>query len=117
MKEDLDLEVFTINSTLLIDSILNANCTHSSLKGVQELAREKKQGLMLEDGLLFCLGLLVVLDTEENLCTQLIQEAYILILLAHPSPGKIIKMLRTRYFWRIIRSNITQYIANCHKCY
>ena len=69
MKEDLDLKVFAINFTLLINSILNANCTHLLLKGVQELAREKKQGLMLEDSLLFCLKLLVVLDINKNLCT------------------------------------------------
>ena len=67
MKEDLEIDVFTIDSTSLIASILDANRTHPSLEELQELARDTKQGLTLEEGLLFHLDLLVVPDIGDNL--------------------------------------------------
>ena len=76
VKEDLEIDVFTIDSTSLIASILDTNRTHPSLEELRELARNTKQGLTIEDSLLFHQGLLVVPDTDDNLRTQLIREAH-----------------------------------------
>jgi hypothetical protein len=98
VKKDLEMDIFAIDSTLLIAVILKANRSHLSLEKLRELARDKKLDLMLEDGFLFRHGLLMVPDTDDNLRTQLIQEIHTPISSAYLSPGKTIKLLRTRYF-------------------
>ena len=67
MKEDLEIDVFAIDSTSLIISILDANRIYPLLERLRTLARDTEQGLTLEDGLLFHLGLLVVPDIDDNL--------------------------------------------------
>jgi hypothetical protein len=110
-----EIDIFAVDSITLIDAILRANKEHPSLDDLRKEAVNGHPELKLEEGLLFRKNLLIVPDTD-NLRTQLIREAHTPLSSAHPSPGKTIKMLRERYFWRSMRRDITQYIANCSEC-
>jgi hypothetical protein len=111
-----EVDIFAMDSLTLIDAILQANKQHSSLDDLRAAARAgQDQTLKLEEGLLFFKNLLLVPDVDD-LRTQLIRESHAPLPSAHPSPGKTIKMLRERYFWRSMRRDVTQYILNCTEC-
>jgi hypothetical protein len=110
------IELFAIESLPLVDAILRANRSHASLDSLREDAETGNDyRLTLDEGLLLRDGCLVVPDTDQ-LRTQLIREAHTPISQAHPSPGKTIKMLRERYYWKGMKSDVTTYLANCAAC-
>jgi transposase InsO family protein len=108
-------DIFAFDSLTLIDAILQQNHNHASLARERVLAEKRERDFSLKEDLLFYKDLLVVPDVD-NLRTEIIREAHTPISSAHPSPRKTIKILRTRYFWRTMRKDVTQYIANCHEC-
>jgi transposase InsO family protein len=103
-------------STSLVDQILQANRSASSLDALRTQATSADAGeFSLEDGLLFYSGRLVIPRTGE-LITSLIQEAHTQVSTAHPGAEKTYHLLRPRYYWKGMRADIKRYIRNCHAC-
>jgi transposase InsO family protein len=59
---------------------------------------------------------LVVPTGGENLVTELIKEAHTQISIAHPGRDKTYYLLRPRYYWANMISDIARYIRNCNIC-
>ena len=103
-------------STSLVDQILQANRGASSLDALRTQATSVDAGeFSLDDGLLFYSGRLVIPRTGE-LITSLIQEAHTQVSTAHPGTEKTYYLLRPRYYWKGMRTDIKRYIRNCHAC-
>ena len=58
----------------------------------------------------------VVVPDQDDLRMLLIREAHDQRATAHPGRKKTIRVLRDRYYWKGITSDIEQYIRNCHTC-
>ena len=84
-------------SVSLIDRIIAANRTATSLKALQVQARASNADLKLENGLLLYQGRLIVPDTN-NLHTDLIREAHEQVSTAHPGRTKTIRLLADCYY-------------------
>jgi transposase InsO family protein len=100
----------------ITDRILQTNRTLPSLRALRTQAgRNTDPSLTLEDDLLLYDGRLMVPQTD-NLRTDLISEAHNQVSTAHPGRDKTYRLLRARYYWRGMYSDIDRYIRNCHPC-
>ncbi len=99
----------------LIDQIITANRTATSLNALRAQAEAGDGDLKLEDGLLLYQDRLVVPDTDQ-LRTNLIKEAHEQVSTAHPGRTKTIRLLADRYYWKGLAASVAQYIRNCHAC-
>ena len=99
----------------LIDSLLTANRTASSLTDLRKKADNPQSNFDIRNGLLLYQDRLVVPD-HENLRTEIIREAHAQKSTAHPGQGKTRKILTDRYFWPGMATDINRYIRNCHDC-
>lgn len=100
---------------ILVDRILRANRETESMEALRAEATREESDLTLEDGLLLYDERLLVPDVD-NLRTELIREAHDHLPTAHPGRDKTHRMLRTRYYWKGMLSDIRRYINNCHAC-
>lgn len=111
-----DVEEDDLNEPLgLIDRILRANRETESLAALRKEAETEGTDLALEDGLLLHGEQLLVPDVD-NLRTELIREAHDHLTTAHPGRDKTYQLLRAKYYWRGMISDIQRYIRNCHPC-
>jgi transposase InsO family protein len=117
-----DLELNRISLSLspiteqldLIDEILQTNRTATDLERARKLGQQNKSGFSLGgDGLLKRNGKLVV---AEAVRTDLIKAAHSTLTTAHPGKGKTKRLIKERYYWLGIDSDIEQFVSNCHAC-
>src|ERR1019366_5163955 len=101
---------------LITDRILQANRTSQDLREPREkAAQEGETTYSLENGLLLAKGRVVVPD-QDDLRMLLIREAHDQRPIAYPGRKKTIRVLRDRYYWKGMTSDIEQYIRNCYTC-
>jgi len=111
-----DLEIAFLEPATLIDNILRHNREHSSLDALRRQAQSKApEEYTLKDGLLLYEERVVVPDVDHER-TKLIQEAHGQISSAHPGERKTYQLLKPRYYWHGMWSDIKQYIRNCRAC-
>jgi transposase InsO family protein len=103
-------------SVALTDRLLKANREASSLNALHAQAKSSEGDFTLEEGLLLYNNRLVVPLGDENLTTELIKEAHTQVSTAHPSRDKTYHLLRPRYYWKNMLSDIERYIRNCNIC-
>jgi hypothetical protein len=103
---------------LLVDRLLTANRTASSLQALRKQAERGEGDFTLADGLLLKNGRLVVPtdNTDEALIADLIREAHDQISSAHPGRSKTARILGQKYYWAGLNASVGQYIRNCHPC-
>jgi hypothetical protein len=101
--------------TFLVEGILELNRTSPELEEYRELALKAKKDWTLQDGLVTYKGRLVV-PTEKNVRTHLLNEAHRQISTAHPGRMKTKRLICSRYYWPKMGEDIDRYIANCHTC-
>ena len=98
----------------LINRLLEANKTSPSLQALRVQAEDEDEDtLSMEDGLLLHEGRLLVPD-DGILRTEIIKEAHDQIAPAHPGQTKTYQLLRSRYYWRGMKSDIERYVRNCN---
>ena len=103
-------------SILITDRIFQANRTNEELQELRDQAgTEGEKTYTLKDGMLFAEGRLVVPD-QDNLRTLIIREIHGQKSTAHPGQKKTLRILRDRYHWKGMASDVDQYIRNCHTC-
>jgi hypothetical protein len=85
---------------LLVNRLLTANRTATSLQALRKQAERGEGDFTLTDGLLLRNGRLVVPTdgTDEALITDLIREAHDQISSAHPGQAKTTRILAQRYY-------------------
>jgi hypothetical protein len=89
--------VFTIDTSfLLIERLLGFNKSYYSLARLRILATSGANDYILEDGLLFYQGRLLVPDAD-NLRTELVKEAHEQPSTAHPGTRKTYELLKEKY--------------------
>jgi hypothetical protein len=105
-------------STLLVDRLLTANRTASSLQALRKQAERGEEGFSLADGLpLYNRRLVVLTDwTDDALIADLIREAHNQISSAHPGQAKTTRILAQKYYWKGLPASVAQYVRNCHAC-
>ena len=103
IKEQLDL----------VDRILQANRTSPDLDQARQLGQEQKAGYSLDNGLLKRHGRLVVAKSNQ---TDLITAAHCALATAHPGKAKTKKLVKERYYWTAIDSDIVRFVSNCAAC-
>ena len=81
----------------------------------QELREELPTGYHLDKEVLYKDGRLVLVKNSV-LTTLLIQEAHGQISFAHPSAHKTYRLLKGRYYWPGMESDIERYVDNCVEC-
>jgi transposase InsO family protein len=122
--DDLQLEIQQLEATLapvtnpnldLIDRLLAQNRTAESLNTERTKGESTQQGWTIDNGLLQRYGRLAVPE-EDNLRTELIREAHNQLSTAHPGRNKTLQLLKSRYYWSKMDSDVEQYIRNCHAC-
>jgi len=102
----------------LIDRIHAGNRNAPSLEALRKqvlVSPAHEENFTLEDGLLLYNGRLVM-PNSPRLRTDLIREAHAQVSTAHPGRDKTYKLLRSRYYWRNMASDIARYVRNCHPC-
>ncbi len=101
----------------ITDQILWHNCHIPLLQALRADVQEEegKGKLTMEDSLLLYSSCLIVLDIN-NLCTDLIQEAYNQVSIGHPGQDKTYQMLCPQYYWRGIKAEVERYVQNCYPC-
>jgi len=101
----------------LIDQILASNRNDPSIEELRVKARtEREPTWTLEDGLLLRNGRLWVTEGTykgKPLRTLIIKEAHEQVLTAHPGRTKTIKLLKDRYDWPGLGTDVDRYIRNC----
>ena len=115
--ESLDTKIYPINTADLdlINELLQANCTASSLQEYHEKVKDVTSPWSLENGLLKHRERLVVAE-EQDLRTRLIAEAYTQVSTAHPRKNKTHKIISDRYYWPRLVIDINRYIQNYNSC-
>lgn len=103
-------------SVVLTDRLLKANREAPSLNALRAQAKNSEGDFTLEEGLLLYNDRLVVPLGDENLATELIKEAHTQVSTAHPGRDKTYHLLRPRYYWKNMLSDIERYIRNCNVC-
>ena len=105
-------------SMALIDRLLQANREAPSLDALraQALNSEGDGNFTLEEGLLLYNDRLVVPLGDQNLTTELIKEAHTQVSTAHLGRDKTYHLLRPRYYWKNMLSDVERYIRNCNTC-
>jgi hypothetical protein len=102
----------------LTDHLLQANRTDLSLQPLRDRAlQEGETTWSIENGLLLCQGRLAVPDIEIEGClihTSIIKEAHAQASTAYPGIAKIAKILRARYYWKELISDVKIYMSNCY---
>ena len=68
-----------------------------------------EENFTLKDGLLLY-NKRLIMPNNPYLRTDLIREAYDQVFIAYPGRDKTYKLLRSRYYWRNIASNIARYV-------
>ena len=118
--QDVQLAPVTLDQSLLIDRILQDNRTAAELDELRIKAQKEPESVWgLKEGLLLREGKLVVPDTQWKgipLKTALIREAHSQLSTAHPGRTKTTQILKERYYWTGLGSDVAQYIRNCHDC-
>ncbi len=99
----------------LIDNLLKTNREASSLQELRQKADNNCDGWTIDKGLLKYQDRLVVAE-DDNLRTQLIQEAHAQVSMAHPGKTKTRKVIGDRYYWPRMTTDIDRYIRNCSTC-
>lgn len=97
----------------LIDEILRANRTDRDLRRARRLGQEDKAGYSMDNGLLKKQGKLVV---AKSVRTDLITASHCSLATAHPGKNKTKALIKERYYWLGIDSDIDQFVSNCHAC-
>jgi transposase InsO family protein len=100
----------------LIDELLQANRTSTSLQEHREKTKDSNSSWTLENGLLKFQDRLVVASENNNLRTRLITEAHSQVATAHPGKTKTRKILMDRYYWPGMTTDIDRYVRNCNDC-
>ncbi|KAK0637673.1 Transposon Tf2-12 polyprotein [Lasiodiplodia hormozganensis] len=99
----------------LVERLREANKNHPSLQAHREKAQAGDEDLLLTEGLLTFKGRLLVPD-DPALQLELLQEAHDKPATGHPGERRTIDLLRERYCWTGMRTQIKQYVRNCHSC-
>lgn len=94
----------------LLERLFQENCASH-----QELRDELPTGYHLDQNVLYKDGRLALVKDSE-LTTLLIQEAHSQISSAHPSAHKTYLLLKSRYYWPGMESDIERYVENCVEC-
>lgn len=81
----------------------------------RDLKEELPAGFWLEQGTLYKEGRLVLLKNSV-LTTRLIEEAHGQVSLAHPSPHKTYQLLKNRFYWTGMETDIERFVNNCVDC-
>jgi hypothetical protein len=99
----------------LIDKLLRYNKESLDLAESREKILDKKNNpeLVLRNELFLYQDRLIIPD-ESNLRIRLIYKAYNQISSVHPGKNKTYNLLRPRYYWRDILSDVDRYIRNCY---
>ena len=58
----------------------------------------------------------LVVPEDGNLRTKLLKFVHAALDTAHPGRTKTLQLLAPRYYWKGLRADLEQYIANCHEC-
>ena len=103
-------------SMALTDRLLQANREAPSLDALRAQAQDSEGDFTLEEGLLLYTGRLVIPLGDQNLTTELIKEAHTQVSTAHPGRDKTYYLLRPRYYWKNMLSDVERYIRNCNVC-
>jgi transposase InsO family protein len=101
----------------LIDKILQANRGAESLESFREMASKPGNDTdwTIQEGLLLKGGRLVVAG-EDNLRTHLLAEIHEQLPTAHPGRNKMRTLVRQRYYWPKMFSDIDTFVRNCLTC-
>ena len=104
----------------LTDHFLQVNRTDLSLQPLKNRAlQEGETTWSIENRLLLCQGRLAVPDIEVDGCpirTSIIREAHAQASTAHLGIAKTAKILKSRYYWKELISDVKTYVSNCHAC-
>ena len=103
------------NSYQLVDQILQANWTHTSLSQYRQTAKKEEQRWKLQDGLLTRFEKLMVSDVNA-LQTHLINETHSIPVTAHSDKTKTAKLLSAQYYWSGLLNDCSTFISNCWTC-
>jgi len=112
---DLQAESGLQDALDLIDELLQANRTTDSLRAWREKASGPRNDWALEKGLLKYQSRLVVPE-DQNLRTRIIAEVHNQVSTAHPGKNKTRQLIRTRYYWPGLISDIDWFVRNCDTC-
>ena len=116
-----ELEVNQISLTLspiedqldLIEEILRTNRTALDLTRARRLGKKNQGGYSLDNGLLKQQDRLVV---AESVYIDLITALHCTLAIAHLSKNKTRALIKERYYWLGMDSDIDQFVSNCHTC-
>jgi Integrase zinc binding domain/Integrase core domain len=102
----------------IVDQVLQANRTSSSLDEYRKEAEAGKEGSpwTLEDGLLSYHGKLEVPGDDPVLRTRLLDDIHRQASTAHPGRSKTRQLVSARYHWVGLRKDVDRYVGNCMKC-
>jgi transposase InsO family protein len=117
-KDRQNAEIYSIETSDLdfIDELLQTNRTATSLQDYRDKAViTAVNNPWTLDGLLKYQDRLVV-ASDNNLRTRLIKEAHAQVSTAHPGKTKTRKLIRDRYYWPGMTTDIDQYVRNCNDC-
>src|SRR6266536_2677299 len=104
-----------LDTATVVDRVLRANRDEPSLEALRVQATKSDPYLTLYTGILLYQGKVVVPDVD-YLRTHLIREVHDQISTAHPGRDKTYQLLRDRYYWRGMFTDVDQYVCNCHPC-
>ena len=119
VKNDLDINLLSCELSIiedhvdLMEEIEEANKTAGDLSPYRKLADEQKRGYSRDGELTLHKKRLIV---AKDLRTRLINETHSGIITAHPGYGKTRILIRERYFWPGMNTDIKRFVANCHAC-
>jgi hypothetical protein len=126
-NEEITIISIAINAPLLVSSALEEDLFYLINKLLRynreslDLAESRKKildkkdnlELVLRNGLFLYQGRLIVPD-ENNLRTRLIRKTYNQNFFIYFERNKTYNLLRSRYYWRDILSDVDRYVRNCY---
>lgn len=102
-------------TSLLVERLREANKNHPGLAQLRQDAIADGEIWKLSQGTLTFKNRLVIPE-DNNLRLELIREAHDKPAIGHPGERRTLELIRDRYYWKGIKSDICQYVRNCHSC-
>jgi hypothetical protein len=108
--------------TNLHENILTLQCDDDWYKWVKEFIGQntmlvsKFEGFTMDNDGLMRYNYQIYVPPNDKLRSLILNEAHIVVYMAHPGVTKIRENLKPLFFWKRMKANIVNYVARCIEC-